>query len=77
MYGISQEKCKSLIKNFAHFLTHLWYLEVHLSSNESGYNIQYTIKKYEFVANVEFLYSKMNECNVKSETENTTGNSTT
>lgn len=35
------------------------------------------LNKYEFVANAEFLYSKMNECGVKPETENTTGKSTT
>lgn len=35
-----------------------------------------SLKKYEFMANVEFLHPKMNECSGKPKTENTTGNST-
>lgn len=35
------------------------------------------LKKYDFVANVEFLYSKMSNCGVKPKRENTTGNSIT
>lgn len=35
------------------------------------------LKKYDFVVNVEFLYSKMSNCGVKPKRENTTENSIT
>lgn len=35
------------------------------------------LKKYEFVTNIEFLYSKIHECSGKPETENIPGNATT
>lgn len=35
------------------------------------------LEKYDFVVNVEFLYSKMSNCDVKPKRENTTGNSIT
>lgn len=36
-----------------------------------------SLKKYEFMVNVEFLHAKMNECSGKPKTENTIGNTTT